>query len=182
MHAALLFAAAAFLLVPAACAAPPVEISSPPARSVEVLPGQTGLPAPHLILVYDVTGGTLTGPIHTHLAVYSDGFAAISDASRSMLSPESPEDDDGRASYKHVGAQAAAELERSLTRAEAHRIQTTAQPGCQDAPVTRVTVFAAQQGDGLRSHTYRYSCAQDERIRQVERIVRDFIREHLPGY
>jgi hypothetical protein len=172
-----------------------------------LLPGSSGaasgetvefpIPYPvHPILIYDVSGSSLIGEFHVHLTVYSDGVVRFSEWSRSELFPPPEGGEETRVSGAFVGEQAARELGRALLRAGAHRIEGGIS-FCQDGGTTRVTVFRLRpaelkpvlgdpparfrsRSDAL-SHTFVYDCHRDDRIDEVEAIIREFIRRWIPA-
>jgi hypothetical protein len=137
------------------------------------------------VLIYDVTGGTLVGPIHLQLNVFSDGYASLSSGANPIreVGPS--------VETAWLGRDEAHALQNDLIRAGALRIEV---PGsfCADAPITSVTVFRPKRHRAgarrhpwrplARSHTYAYDCAtgpHTDAVFDVNEIIRDFIDRHF---
>ena len=162
------------------CAAPPAAlaqgggvVATPP--PIEMDP----------VLIYDVTGGTLLGPIHLQLNVFSNGHASLA------FGPGNVGDIGPSVQTAGVGPDEARALQIDLIRAGALRIEV---PGsfCLDVPRTSVTVFrpmhrrvGKRRGHSrrfTRSHTYAYDCATGphaDAVFEVNGIIHDFIDRHF---
>ena len=137
------------------------------------------------VLIYDVTGGTLLGPVHLQLSVFSNGHASLANGPNSFF------DIGPSVETVWVGSEEARALQFDLIRADVLRIVV---PGsfCADAPITSVTVFrpkhrwSARRRDDVRrfasSHSYAYDCATGphaEAVFEVNEIIDDFIDRHF---
>ena len=142
-------------------------------------PGSQRLPAspcPNLVpreplVLYEVTGGTLSGPIDYALTVYSDGAARLSSylGEGGIGSGQLVQLDPGTVGALRAGLEAAGAL------------QACDQEGVvTDVPLQTLTVFRA--GSTRRSNTF--SWFWDDDLAQVRELLDDFIATHfapLPG-
>lgn len=96
------------------------------------------------VVIFDVSGGTLLGPVAEHLAVYDDGFASYSQSSPL---------DNPSVETRMLSPTAIQQLVLDLNAAGAHTLgdQTTT---VTDVPLTTVTVFRG--GADARAHTFSY--------------------------
>ena len=121
------------------------------------------------ILVYDVSGSTLLGPLHRHLAVYDDGHASYSAAGG--LPGAQPE-----AVFTYVGEKAAAQLLADLRAAGAFQL-CDAQLLVSDVPLTTVTVLTP--GTDARAHSFSYWIPTTAGHQQVEQVIQTFLDERF---
>lgn len=121
------------------------------------------------VLVYDVTGGTLSGPVHAHLTVYNSGLVTYSEAA-GLGTPVV----NARTAY--VAPDLVHALAKSLSAAGAFALPD--QPlAVADIPLKTLTVF---RGDtDAFAHTYSYWMGLDS-YAAADQAVRDFINTHLP--
>lgn len=123
------------------------------------------------VLVYDKTGGTLIGPVHVQLTVYSDGLATYSRID--------PLDRDGQVSVRILSAGQVDALVDTLVAVGAD-VMCDDPTMITDVPLATVTVL---QGDGAdaAAHSFSYYDAASGAAALVESILRDFIAAEIEG-
>lgn len=119
------------------------------------------------VLIYNLSGGTLLGPMHLCLVVYGDGLATIS--RRDSSTPPA-----GTAESKHVSPASLQSLSLALAAAGAELSCDQVSPVMQDVPLATVTVFSAS-GTDAAAHTFSYWQASSGPYGAVESILQDFI-------
>jgi hypothetical protein len=123
------------------------------------------------LVVYEVTGGTLSGPVDGFLAVYGDGLARYS----SSIDGNGP----GYSQTVSVGDEAA-ELHAQLIAAGA--LELCDQPDLvSDVPLSSLTVLRfAPRG---RPNSFSWYAATDEQVGEIESLLSSFIGRHFtpPG-
>ena len=125
-----------------------------------------------LLVVYDVTGSTLAGPLNLNLEVYNDGTAKISgDAGQSA--------DAGDARVVNVGQLAALAFAKDLRAAGAWTLSDQ-QFAVSDVPLKTLTVLRGFNGD-LQGRAFNYWVGINE-YQGVELAVQLFISQHFPGF
>jgi len=145
---------------------------APQAESQVITPGPSvcnSIPR-ELLLSYDTTGGTLTGPINVNLQVYSNGEVKYSRSS-GLSTPTS--------SVQHVFVtpNVAMKLLKRLRGAGAFSL-------CDqnlivaDVPLSTLTVLMPKQ-DG-RFHTFSYSIGFGPGYAEVSQLINDFIGSNIP--
>lgn len=121
------------------------------------------------VLVFDVTGSTLLGPVHRHLAVY----------------------DSGRVSYATSGPRAAQPFVATAT-IEPKRVQALMgalsgagawqgidqELGVTDVPLTTVTVLSG--ATDASAHTFSYWTASTRTHKSVQDLIAAFVTEVFP--
>lgn len=122
------------------------------------------------VLLYSLAGGTLTGTLHTQLAVYSSGFATIARFDEAFAPP--------LGEYKavettYLDARDIRELDRALEAAGAPTL-IDQQPFSVDSPLSTVTVF-----QGGRANTFSYGPSEGA-FEAVDQAVERFIATHFP--
>ncbi|MHC4942348.1 MAG: hypothetical protein ACYTG7_04950 [Planctomycetota bacterium] len=125
------------------------------------------------LLMVDVTGYSLTGLIHRHLAVYSDGTASISSVTGI------PGNQLADADVITVPDQAVQELRMDLRAAGAHQLRDNPL-NVQDVPLTTVTFFF-RSGPVARSNTFSYFLVF-KGYERVGKTINDFIDTWFPGF
>ena len=120
------------------------------------------------MLVYDVTGSTLVGPVHCALQVYYNCLAS--------LAASDFRDPDGSVRVADVDPKAVRALYLDLLRAGASNLRDNPQPVA-DLPLTTVTFF---QTPGSRSPSNAFSYTDPSSGPQAKAIVRGFLGEHFP--
>jgi hypothetical protein len=138
------------------------------------LPGP-GLACPdpipvHPVLIHDIAGSTLIGPLYRHLIVYSNGHAS--------LSATTYEPDPGRAQTGILTPAETAQLAADLQAAGAFRLCDD-DSVISDMPLTTVTVFRG--GPDALAHTYSYLQASSQQ-QGVEDLVNQLIATKFPNF
>ncbi len=114
------------------------------------------------LVTFDVSGGTLTGPVFEHLTVYDDGFASYSSLSGSKAAV---------VRSKMISQQEFNELEAALMSSQAMNLMDQ-DFTVTDVPLSTVTFF---RGDtNAHSHSYSYWISSGD-YSQVEEILNKFI-------
>jgi hypothetical protein len=130
-------------------------------------------PLPHEpVVVYEVTGGTLSGPVDYALTVYGDGAARLSSALGGGGT--------GSSQYTFVDPSAAAALRQELVDASA-LARCDQDDNVSDTPLQTLTVFRA--GSTRRSNTFSWFTS-DGSLAQIQAALDAFIAKHfapLPG-
>lgn len=112
------------------------------------------------LLIYEVHGGTLVGPVDLHVVVYSDGFVRLTNAT----DPEAPE-----ARVVRTDPEAVSDLMLDLERCGS-MIECDAVGQVTDVPLQTLTVL--RPGTDVRGHTFSWwlpdgtSAAVESRIEQ----------------
>ena len=155
-------------LIVSALAAAALFAGSTSADEVEPAPSCVNLLRNEPVLVFDVTGSTLAGPVHENLIVYSSGFVAFSRAesfSQAMA-----------VRTGHVSPDEVARLLRDLA-------DSGAGVGCDqaivvtDVPMKSLTTLAA--GTNARAHTINYFGGEPF-YEAIDEIVGDFRAQVFP--
>lgn len=121
------------------------------------------------VLLYEVSGSTIAGPVRLLLTVYSDGEATLvrQDA------PALPEE----VCTATLTAAQLRQLQRELRTAGALRLRDLRSEPVPDVPLTTVTYFQNQGNSGRSvANTFSY-LVPENRYSQVEDIIRRFIDE-----
>ncbi|MEM7310606.1 MAG: hypothetical protein AAF682_28275 [Planctomycetota bacterium] len=118
------------------------------------------------VLVYDVTGGTFTGPVHTNMVVFNNGTVSFA------------RDEDffgeDHVSVQDVGATAVAELGQALVDAGALTLNDA--PGGADIPLTTVTILKGETTSPSRTFSWTFGTPAHQAVQQ---IITDFIDTHV---
>lgn len=149
-----------------------VTPQSQPARAAEPAPAPAcadTIPM-HPVLVHDVAGSTLIGPIYRHLVVYSNGHA--------HLSATTYEPDPGRAQTGILTLAEVAQLRADLASAGAFTSCDNDLP-VSDVPVTTVSVFRG--ATNALAHTYSF-LAPDAQQAAVEAVVQQLVATKFPNF
>jgi hypothetical protein len=163
-------------------AIPSLAIPSPaiPSRAILAAPARGTAPCANNlmqepVLVYDLTGYTLIGFLHRHLAVYNNGVASISAVSTNTLT-EAP--DWNKAAVAFVSPDEADKLLRELSNDGAFGL-------CDqsiivlDMPMTTVTV--SRGATDAQSHTFSYWFG-DGSYGKVQQTIDAFIQKTFPNF
>jgi hypothetical protein len=128
----------------------------------------TNLIKHELLVAYDVTGSTLTGPFDLNVEVYNDGLAKISGVNNSG----------GDARITYVTPAEARQLARDLHDAGAWQLPD--QPGnFTDVSLKTLTVL---RGTSKQiGHSFSYWIGQDE-YQPVEAVMQLFVATEFPGF
>ncbi len=120
------------------------------------------------LVIYDVSGNGIGGPIHLHLVVYSDGLTAISSLVVTQL----------KADFDRLSPDRARALVEKLVAAGALEM-TDAAHIVDDMPLTTVTVFA---GGGITAahNTFSFRVTDTPALAAVASILNAFIDETFP--
>jgi len=139
--------------------------------SLAVSPAKCGNPIPvEPVVNFDVTGGTLAGPFHRRLTVYSNGAANVSTATTF------PPSSDARTT--NVSQSVVDDLRKALEDAGAFAL-CDQDISVADLPLSTVTVF--EGGTDGTSHTYSYWLGI-KGWSAPNQILVDFIATHFPGF
>ena len=125
------------------------------------------------LVIFDVSGYSLGGAIHQHLAVYNNGLASISSASGI------PSAVAGGSTFKFLPASEAFQLARDLYQAGAWNICDELVP-VSDIPLTTITVLRG--ATNAPSHTYSYFVPGSPEAQAAAVILEAFVDEHFPGF
>lgn len=146
----------------------------------QALPSRAAAPAPattcadtipiHPVLIHDIAGSTLIGPIYRHLVVYSNGHAS--------LSATTYEPDPGRAQTGILTQAEIAQLRASLEAAGAFEACDNDMQ-VSDIPLTTVSVFRG--ATNALAHTYSFM-TPDARQSAVEALVQQLIASKFPNF
>lgn len=119
------------------------------------------------LVVYEVTGGTLSGPVDAFLAVYDDGLARYS----SSVAGSGP----GSSQSVTVG-DAARTLQQALIAAGAmeqcDRFETIS-----DMPLSTLTVL--RDSPRGRPNSFSWFVADGDELGEIESLLQSFIAEHF---
>lgn len=121
------------------------------------------------VLLYDVTGGTIAGPTHTTLAVFSDGSVslAVKDGANPL----------GTVETKTVPVARVNKLARDLQRAGAANLRDGSARPVPDVPLTTVTVFlTSARTPQTTINTFSYYVADRPRV-GVGEVIQSFLDE-----
>lgn len=126
------------------------------------------------IVFWDISGFTLTGPLHSRLAVYNDGLASISSASNGLFGAHSDAD------FTFVGLDDIVALRQALGAAGAASA-TDSDLFVSDVPLQTVT-FISKPAPKARANTFNFWLAIEPEQQAVLAVLNDFIEDHFPGY
>ena len=122
------------------------------------------------VLVFDVAGGTLLGPIYRHLAVYDDGHAIASRTTDSS--------DPGAAATAFLTATEVAQLRTDLRNAGAGTLCDD--PSfVSDVPLNTVSFFRGMTD--ATTHTFSY-WLPDPPYQSVDGVIAALYAAHFPGF
>lgn len=133
-----------------------------------------------LLVVYDITGSTLTGPIHKHLAVYNDGTACISEAggnTGSQTFATAPAPNDGRAEVASVSPAAIQQLMRELLQAGAFTACDESL-NVSDVPLQTLTILTNSQN----AWGHSFSFWGGDPYTEIVNILNKFIANAFPNF
>ena len=132
------------------------------------------------VLDYDVTGGTLAGPIHFRLTVYDNGHASISMSEESwIIVPNEECPPNGRATHTGVTLEEIEELKDALFAAGAYQATNGGQAS--DTPLQTVTVYRSR-GDNQVAHSFSFFWGSTPEIEATVEVIHAFIDEHFPEF
>ena len=130
-------------------------------------PAADGIPP---LIVYDVTGFTLAGPVDLNLDVYGSGLVKLSSASAAP--------GQGKSEIAHLTPQQTLALARALFFAGS--FQTCDQPAAgSDVPLHTLTVFRG--ATDAKAHTFSWWVPEKE-YATFEQLLDGFIATHFPGF
>lgn len=139
-------------------------------------------PAPHVdnwvhepLLVFDITGATLSGEVHQNLVVYSDGFASL------CKFGEVPENNQVRRLYGSPSD--ALDLLRDLFNAGAFSMEDHPDAG-NDIPLKTLTVFRPSPGgfsDSTANTASWFNTIPGTDHAEVFAVLLEYIDENFPG-
>lgn len=121
------------------------------------------------ILMYDVSGSTIAGPIHQHLTVYNNGFVTFSEIQLGTL--------DNRALTTQVSLSEVQALLQGLRDTGAYQLCDGHSIG-NDIPQKSVTVF--QGATDARAHSFNFYTGSAFTDFQI--LMLDFIDMHIPPF
>ncbi len=124
----------------------------------------------HPIVVYEVSGGTLAGPLDQELIVYGDGSARLSSATANFGA--------GSSRQAFIGDAAAAALITSLSQNGAFQLCDLSDQ-VSDMPLSTLTVMRGNTDS--RVHTFSWFFAQGQHA-TAEQILQTFIATNFPGF
>ena len=156
--------AAALLAIPAAVALRPAPAAPAPQACTDFVRQQP-------VLIYDVTGSTLLGPVHRNLVVYGNGLASISDVSGAPPV--------AKAEVTNVSPDLVGTLLKDLRLAGAFTL-CDQQQTILDVPLRSVTV--SRGSTDSMAHTYNYWVAGASAYAVPEQVLEDFIDLAFPSF
>jgi hypothetical protein len=147
-------------------------------RAQDVQPTDVAAGAPcanltprELIVAYDVTGGTLTGPVDLHLSVYSDGSARLSSSLGDGL---------GSSQHVHLDPAVTTGLVQGLIGAGA-MTHCDVPDFLSDVPLSTLTVLRGPARK--RANSFSWTGGDDE-IAVMQALLNTFVADHflpVPG-
>lgn len=121
------------------------------------------------LVVYEISGGTIAGPVDLHLTVYSDGAVRIAD----MSDPSAP-----RGAIERVDPEAVSSLALYLERMGA-MINCDASGVVMDVPLHTLTLL--KPGTNPRGHTFSWWLPEDSNG-TIEMRLEQFVAEVFPEF
>jgi hypothetical protein len=121
------------------------------------------------LVAYDVSGHTLLGPSHLHLAVYSDGLASISRVGGSA----------GDAAMAFLSPREASELLTELRSLGAYQ-QCDSDLLVLDVPLTTITVHGT--GADPKAHSFSYWLPETAQLAAIQAALDAFVARHFPDF
>ncbi len=143
--------------------------SHAPVSSVAA-PGCVDVFPHHPIVVYEISGGTLAGPLDQELIVYGDGSARLSSATANFGA--------GSSQLAFVGDAAAAALITSLSQNGAFQLCDDPSQ-VSDMPLSTLTVMRGNTDS--RVHSFSWFIAKGQHA-PVEQILQTFIATNFPSF
>lgn len=126
------------------------------------------------LVVHDISGSTLIGPIHRHLAVYNNGLVSLSESGSNTTGVTG-----GKADFTYIPADDAKKLYADLVSFGAlTECDETLQAN--DVPLTTVSVFRGETN--ARVHTYSHMVANSPTAQLVETRISQFIAATFPNF
>ena len=116
------------------------------------------------VLFVDVAGFGIGGPLHSRLAVYSDGTVMVADSTFV---------DNGSACFMAIDPAVVRALREDLRTAGAPSLSDLPLVG-DDIPVTTATVFTPTGNGNSRARTFSYTVATTPQMAEFESIVQAF--------
>ncbi|MEZ5977000.1 MAG: hypothetical protein R3F34_02115 [Planctomycetota bacterium] len=127
------------------------------------------------VVMYDISGYTLTGVYHLHLMVYDNGATSISRVSGGTpIFPMS-----NAADFTYVTKQRVKQLAKDLAQAGAFQL-CDEDALVADLPMTTVTVFRGTMD--AKAHTFNYWLPQTAGSAKVQQLIDDFRTETFPNF
>jgi hypothetical protein len=170
LTAALLAGSFAFSAIRTLAVTPPAALDSaaPQGGCVNLFPQEP-------LIVFDISGFTLTGMLHQHFAVYSSGLVSISEAGGGGGSFPFG----SKADMTFVAPEEAKKLWSKVVQAGAMSI-CDIPSFVNDAPLTTVTVH---RGDtNSQAHTYSYYDASTPESAAVQDAIQKFMTATFPNF
>lgn len=128
---------------------------------------------PYPLVIYDVTGSTLVGPTHMHLAVYWNGQASI-DRKDTLLTGDGDRVLEASATLQQLQT-----FNQALRSAGAGRLSPPLNTQTADLPLTTVTYFGNAKPNS-KAHSFSYF-DQSDRVAAVDQAIQTFIDQIFPG-
>jgi hypothetical protein len=167
-------------LLLALAAAPLLALVAPRAHSVEGTDDIVTLPIGiqnEPVLIYDLSGGTLLGPVRRTLTLYDTGAAAYSNFD-GFLTAEAGFGDAGTATYFQVSIDEVQELIRKMVRAGALKAGDGT-PFVADVPLTTIS-FVDKPAAQATIRTFSFYLGQTPAQIQTAQVVNEFLAAHVP--
>ena len=125
-------------------------------------------------LIFDVSGGTLLGPVHVHMTVYINGYVTIARKSEVIFQGTSNVD----VQTTSVNQQEVFDLLRDLYLADVYTLCDQDTFAVSDVPLTTVTAFRGRTD--AQTHTFSYWLGGGE-YTGVSTRINQFISDHVPA-
>lgn len=129
----------------------------------------------HPLLTYDISGFTLTGVLHIHLAVYSSGTVSISSAGGGA----GPFPYTTKADVAFLPIDQVQKLWSAVMQAGAMGI-CDINDNVADLPLTTVTIYRGTQNQA--AHSYSYFIPSTTPAGNVHQLIQDFITNTFPNF
>jgi hypothetical protein len=155
-----------------ALAAAPLALLAPAPSSQQgtvVIPNIQPLLQREPTLVFDITGFSLLGELHTSMVVYNDGLVSYSNRSGFLGG-------DGQSCTVSVPQNAVRKLTRNLAGAGAGALEDNQQLVL-DVPLTTVTFM--KPGTDTKAHTFSFYIGGSAHS-EVSQIIGEFVAENIP--
>ena len=137
------------------------------------------LPCPNTLgsspaLIFDVSGGTLLGPVHMHMTVYHSGYVTMARKSEVIFQGTSDID----VQTTTVSQQELNDLLRDLYLVDVYTLCDQDTFAVSDIPLTTVTAFRGRTD--AQTHTFSYWLGSGE-YAGVSTRIGQFISDHVPA-
>jgi hypothetical protein len=152
-------------------------VLAPTAAAQTITPGPGIFPSESVdhepLVIHDVSGGTLAGPIHSHAVVWSDGSITFSERSTNFIFPVT---ETTRVVAGHAPKSEATRLIRQLRRLGAFDESDSAMT-VSDVPLQTLTV--ALPGTDSRSNSFSFYLAAGRKGPMLQ-LINAFLDAYLP--